>query len=166
MSDQREVRIRGAIATVEDPEVPVTLVDLGVVREVNVGPGSVRVVLRPTRLGCPARGEMAQRVRHAVLEVDPDAEVQVDWELSAWNGEDVSDPGREVLIQFGYADPAMSDQSCPYCGSAEVRKEGAFGGAVCKVPYTCRGCGSTFDALRSSPRPTTELGSGGSRCRT
>jgi len=165
MSDEREVRIRSAISTVEDPEVPVTLVDLGVVREVTVEPAKVRVVLRPTRLGCPARGEMALRIRHAVLGADPDVEVQVDWELSAWNGEDVSAAGREVLVEFGYADPGAMDKRCPYCGSAEVRAEGAFGGAVCKVPYTCRGCGSTFDALRSGPLPPTELGSGGSPCR-
>jgi ring-1,2-phenylacetyl-CoA epoxidase subunit PaaD len=143
--------IRAAVALVEDPEVPVTLVDLGVVRDLALGDdGAVRVVLRPTRLACPAREEMARRVREAIHSVDPAARVAVEWEMAAWRGEEVSSRGTEVLLQIGYSDPAATDTSCPYCGSADVRPEGAFGGAVCKVPFTCRHCGSTYDALRGS----------------
>lgn len=144
-------RIRAAVATVEDPEVPVTLQDLGVVREVRVAGSTVHVLLRPTRLACPARGEMARRVREAVGATAPGVEVEVDWEMAAWRGGDVSDRGTEVLLQIGYADPGAHTPACPYCGSDDVRSEGAFGGAVCKVPFSCRSCGSTFDALKGTP---------------
>jgi ring-1,2-phenylacetyl-CoA epoxidase subunit PaaD len=148
---QVEDRVRAAVATVEDPEVPITLQDLGVVRDVRVAGGEARVVLRPTRLACPARGEMARRVREAVLSAEPALHVEVEWELAAWRGSDVSDRGTEVLLQIGYADPgAGATTACPYCGSSDVRSEGAFGGAVCKVPFSCRSCGSTYDALKGS----------------
>jgi len=150
MSDLEEL-VRVAVATVEDPEVPITLQDLGVVRDVRVTDGEARIVLRPTRLACPARGEMARRGHQAVGDVAPGLRVEVDWEMATWRGRDVSDRGTQVLLQIGYADPGPGAASaCPYCGSDDVRSEGAFGGAVCKVPFSCRSCGSTYDALKGS----------------
>lgn len=142
--------VREHVSRVEDPEVPVTLVDLGVVRSVSLDGDVVSIVLRPTRLACPARGEMERRVRDAVRRADDTLTVDVSWEMAQWTGGDVNSAGRQVLLQIGYADPAGSTLSCPYCGSADLRKAGSHGGAVCKQPYTCRSCGSTYDALRGS----------------
>jgi ring-1,2-phenylacetyl-CoA epoxidase subunit PaaD len=158
MSDLED-RVRAAVATVEDPEVPITLQDLGVVRDVRVAGGEAHVVLRPTRLACPARGEMARRVHEAVLSAAPDVHVEVDWEIAAWRGSDVSDRGTQVLLQIGYADPGVgASTACPFCGSGDVRSEGAFGGSVCKVPFSCRSCGSTYDALKGSTAATAAVG--------
>ena len=157
-----EDRVRAAVATVEDPEVPITLQDLGVVRDVWVAGREARVVLRPTRLACPARSEMARRVREAVLSAAPDVHVEVDWEIATWRGSDVSDRGTQVLLQIGYADPGVgASTACPFCGSGDVRSEGAFGGSVCKVPFSCRSCGSTYDALKGSN--AAEVAVGGAR---
>ena len=154
-----EDRVRAAVATVEDPEVPITLQDLGVVRDVRVTGAQVRVVLRPTRLACPARGEMARRVDAAVRSAAPDVDVEVDWEIATWRGSDVSDRGTEVLLQIGYADPGLgASTACTFCGSADVRSEGAFGGSVCKVPFSCRSCGSTYDALKGSTAAAVAVG--------
>lgn len=143
-------RIRGALATVEDPEVPITLADLGVLREVEFTEHAVRIVLVPTRLGCPARDEMARRVRAAVHTVDPALQADVEWQITAWSPAAVSGKGLTVLPLAGYASPAQTEIGCPYCGSGEIRTEGAFGGSLCKRPYTCRACGSPFDALASA----------------
>lgn len=145
--------IRAQVDRVEDPEVPITLTDLGVVRDVavNAAARAVSVVLRPTRLACPARDEMARRVRAAVEAVAPDATTSVRWEMSGWESSDVSTEGTRALLQIGYADPALSAARCPYCESAQVRREGSFGGGVCKSPYSCRSCGSTFDVLKNTP---------------
>lgn len=142
--------VRDAVASVEDPEVPVTLVDLGVVRSVEPSDGGIRVVLRPTRIGCPGRDEMARRVRVAVAGAAPELEVRIDWEVSGWDAGDVSARGTRALMQIGYARPGATDVVCPYCGSPDVRGDGGFGGSVCKTPFSCRACGSTFDALKSS----------------
>lgn len=148
--------VRAAIGAVEDPEIPVTLVDLGVVRSVDVVGDGIRVVLRPTRLGCPARDEMARRIRAAVANVAPDVPLDLQWEAVGWNAADVTARGSKVLLQIGYSAPGAQSISCPFCNSANVRSEGPFGGSVCKVPFSCRSCGSTFDALRSggiAPKP-------------
>ena len=157
-----EDRVRAAVATVEDPEVPITLQDLGVVRDVRVAGGEACVVLRPTRLACPARSEMARRVHEAVLSAAPDVHIEVEWEIATWRGSDVSDRGTQVLLQIGYADPGVgASTACPFCGSGDVRSEGAFGGSVCKVPFSCRSCGSTYDALKGSN--AAEVAVGGAR---
>lgn len=150
--------VRACIDRVEDPEVPVTLTDLGVVRAVEVDGDQVRVVLRPTRLACPARDEMMRRVRAAVHEAAPNARVEVSWEMASWQPESVSSDGARDLLQIGYAHPLDTYPRCPFCGSAQVRRGGMFGGSVCKVPFSCRSCGSTFDGLKSAGRgqPTEE----------
>ena len=158
MTEDRASKIRAAIALVEDPEVPVTLSDLGVVRDVQIAGDTVTVLMRPTRLACPARSEMARRVEDAALAVDDSCTVSIEWEIAEWSGQDVSPTGQAVLVEFGYADPGSHTRTCPYCGSAAVRSEGAFGGAVCKVPFTCRNCGSTFDSLRGASVPSHEAG--------
>ncbi|MFF5988768.1 metal-sulfur cluster assembly factor [Prauserella flavalba] len=141
--------VRAAIGEVEDPEVPVTLVDLGVVRSVEADGEQISVVLRPTRLGCPARDEMARRVREAAASAAPGVPLDVRWEASSWHTGDVTPRGSKVLVQIGYAAPGAGSVSCPFCDSADVRSAGPFGGSVCKVPFSCRTCGSTFDALKS-----------------
>jgi ring-1,2-phenylacetyl-CoA epoxidase subunit PaaD len=143
--------VRSRVNLVEDPEVPITLNDLGVVRAVGVEDAGVTVTLRPTRLACPARAEMERRVRAAVADVVAEVPVEIRWELAEWQAADVSRTGSAVLVQIGYADPAADTARCPYCESVDVRREGAFGGSVCKTPHSCRACGSTFDVLRNTP---------------
>jgi ring-1,2-phenylacetyl-CoA epoxidase subunit PaaD len=146
-------RVHDALRQVEDPEIPVTLHDLGVLRDVEVDDDRVSVTMVPTRLGCPARGEMERRVRAAIADVSGDAEVEVRWEMARWTSEAISPEGCTSLRDAGYTPGGAARTLCPYCDSAEVRREGEFGGALCKVPFTCTACGSTFDALASAVLP-------------
>ncbi|TAK72287.1 MAG: DUF59 domain-containing protein [Betaproteobacteria bacterium] len=138
------------MAKVEDPEIPVALLDLGVLRGVTVDGTRVLVRLRPTRLGCPGRSTMERDVAAAVKTVDPSLTVEVDWELLPWREQDVTPAGKAALESIGYAVLLGGPARCPYCTSEDVRSDGEFGGALCKLPYTCRACGSTFDAMRSA----------------
>jgi len=150
MTDRRlsaDREVTAAVAAVEDPEVPITLADLGVLRSVETDGDRVVVHLAPTRLGCPGRAEMTRRVTDAVQAARPGADVAVEWDMVAWQPGDVTPRGAGVLAEWGYALLA-GGLRCPYCGSADTRTEGEFGGSVCKKPFTCRACGSTFDALR------------------
>lgn len=142
--------LEAALAKVEDPEIPVALLDLGVLRGVTVDGTRVLVQLRPTRLGCPGRNNMERDVAAAVKTVDPSLTVEVDWELLPWREQDVTPAGKAALEKIGYAVLLGGPARCPYCASEDVRSDGEFGGALCKVPYTCRACGSTFDAMRSA----------------
>lgn len=153
--------VRAAVDAVEDPEVPVTLTDLGVVRNVALEGEVVHVVLRPTRTACPARAEMARRVTDAVARADASLRVEVAWEAAGFDSGAVTGPGARALLQIGYADPRGGPAACPYCGSSSVRRNGEFGGAVCKVPFTCSACGTPFDALRGSAAAGAPSAQGG-----
>jgi ring-1,2-phenylacetyl-CoA epoxidase subunit PaaD len=139
-----------ALSEVTDPEIDITLVDLGVLRHAEIADRTVRVWLAPTRTACPGLPEMRRRIEESVVEVMPDATVEVTRELGAWQPSDVSPHGRAVLRAAGYTVAESGVHRavhCPYCDSADVRSEGAFGGSVCKTPFSCRDCGSTFDQL-------------------
>ena len=145
-------RIDRALDGVEDPEVAITLRDLGVLRDVRRQGTTVTVRMVPTRMACPGRDEMARRVRAAVHDVDPQLEVDIDWDLTSWSAGDISPHGCGVLRSEGYT--AQGDAiTCPYCDGDDVRRAAEFGGALCKIPYHCRSCGSTFERLAGAALP-------------
>ena len=141
--------LHAALGEVQDPEIPIALADLGVIRAAEIADGDVTVVLSPTRLGCPALGEIGRRVRDAALGLDGVATATVRWEMRAWSPDDVSAEGRRALHDGGYGLAPEAD-GCPHCGSTEIEPLSAFGGSVCRVPYGCRTCGTPFDVLRSA----------------
>ena len=114
-----EPQVWAALEEIPDPEIPVvSLVDLGVIRSVDVQNGHVRIEFTPTFLGCPAL-EFMQR---AIEEKVPGAEVQVIQDDS-WSTDKITPAGREKLRAAGFAPPAprlVQLQSqihrCPYCG--------------------------------------------------
>lgn len=90
-----------ALAEIPDPEIPViSLVDLGVVRDVEVEDGRVRVAFTPTFLGCPAlevmRDAIAERIR--ALGAEPEVEVVHD---DSWSTARITPAGRKKLRRFG-----------------------------------------------------------------
>ncbi|MET8141401.1 iron-sulfur cluster assembly protein [Sphaerisporangium sp. NPDC005288] len=145
-TDELTGRLADVVAGVRDPEIDVGLRDLGVLRSVSLTGGRVRVRLAPTRLSCPAVGEIARRVRSALAGAAPGREVEIVWDRGAWQPAAVTAAGRDALRRGGYR-VAGAAPRCPYCGCDDVARAGRFGGAVCKVPYDCRGCGSTFDVI-------------------
>ncbi|MFJ4184309.1 iron-sulfur cluster assembly protein [Kitasatospora sp. NPDC089509] len=149
--DGLQDRVRAAVFEVRDPEIDVTLVDLGVLQEIEVTEEAVRVVLAPTRTACPGRTAMADGIRRAVAAVLPDAEVVIDWRPGGWRADLVSEQGLDTLRGCGYGvtghGVVLGIRRCPYCGSGRVESTGRFGGSVCKTPFHCRACGSAFDEL-------------------
>ena len=94
-----------ALAEIPDPEIPVvSLVDLGVVRDVTVDDGRVRVEFTSTFLGWPAlevmRVEMAAKIRE--LGAEPEVEVVLD---DSWSTDRITPAGREKLRAAGFAPP-------------------------------------------------------------
>ncbi|GAA0573286.1 phenylacetate-CoA oxygenase subunit PaaJ [Paractinoplanes ferrugineus] len=159
-------QLADVVAGVSDPEIEVGLRDLGVLRSVSRADGRVQVHLAPTRLACPAQGEIARRVRSALAEAAPDEDIDIVWERGAWQPTAVTANGRQALRDGGYR-VAGSTPRCPYCGGDDVARAGSFGGAVCKVPFDCRGCGSPFDVIGTAgchallPYPTDRPGRSG-----
>jgi ring-1,2-phenylacetyl-CoA epoxidase subunit PaaD len=151
-----------ALAEIPDPEIPVvSLVDLGVVRDVAVEDERVRVDFTPTFLGCPAlevmRDAIAARIR--ALGAEPEIRVQTD---DAWSTDRISAIGREKLRAAGFAPPALRAESgvtlvelqrgafrCPYCGSTETRLENLFGPTPCRSLRYCKSCRQPFEQFKT-----------------
>lgn len=144
------IQVQDELDRIEDPEVAITLKDLGVLRDANVTNNIVTVNLRPTRLACPARSEIERRVRFAVNSVDPDLKTKIVWENAAWEVVEIRKDGATSLIKAGFSDPRSFVPTCPYCNSSQIKKHGSFGGGPCRIPFTCLSCGSTFDAIKGS----------------
>ena len=151
-----------ALAEIPDPEIPVvSLVDLGVVRDVAVEGNRVRVSFTPTFLGCPAldamRAALAGRIED--LGAEPEVEVVLD---DSWSTDRITPEGREKLRSSGFAPPTprattapqlVQLQSngfrCPYCGSRETALENIFGPTPCRSLRYCRTCRQPFEQFKT-----------------
>jgi len=157
-----EAQVWDALGTIADPEIPVvSLVDLGVIRDVAVENGSVRIEFTPTFLGCPAlelmRDAIAAKVRD--LGADPNVQVVLD---DSWSTDKITPAGREKLRASGFAPPAPRSvgapqlvqlQSavfrCPYCGSTETKLENMFGPTPCRSLRYCTSCRQPFEQFKT-----------------
>jgi ring-1,2-phenylacetyl-CoA epoxidase subunit PaaD len=156
-----EAQVWEALAGVPDPEIPViSVVDLGVVREVRVDQGRVHVEFTPTFLGCPAlevmRDQMAARI--AELGAEPEVEVVLD---DSWSTDKITPEGREKLRAAGFAPPTPRGEAatlvqlqsngfrCPYCGSRDTALENLFGPTPCRSLRYCRSCRQPFEQFKT-----------------
>lgn len=145
---------------VKDPEIPVlSVVDLGVVRDVNIG-DKIEVVITPTYTGCPAMKVIEDDIRSKLLENNIE-NVEVKTVLSpAWTTDWISENGLKKLKEFGIAPPAKTtvDKSsltgnqkeveCPYCHSKNTEMKSQFGSTACKALYQCNDCKEPFDHFK------------------
>ena len=137
----------GWLGEVADPELPaLSIVDLGIVREVKIGPG-VTVALSPTYSGCPATEVIEHDVIEA-LERHGVAKVAIERRLSPpWTSDWISAQGREKLRRHGIAPPERS-VTCPRCGSANAVRVSEFGSTACKASYRCGDCSEPFEYFK------------------
>lgn len=150
-----------ALAEIPDPEIPViSIVDLGVVKNVDVSDGTVSVDFTPTFLGCPALDTMrlAMEARIAELGAIPDVRVRLD---DSWSTDDITADGREKLRAAGFAPPTPRPAGrmelvhlqrgfrCPYCGSTSTRLENLFGPTPCRSIRYCDDCRQPFEQFKT-----------------
>ena len=95
---QQEMAIRSALETVMDPEIGLSVIDLGLIRTVSVEPGRTHVEMLLTTPFCPYAPQMLADVKAAALSV-VEQETQVDLLPDAWNPQMMPDPG---LLGFSY----------------------------------------------------------------
>ena len=149
-------QVWAALDEVADPEIPVvSLVDLGVIRSVDVSRGHVQVELTPTFLGCPALEAMVRAIEGKVGELGADADVEVVNDDS-WSTDKITPAGREKLRAAGFAPPAprlvqlqSNIHRCPYCGSTETTLENLFGPTPCRSLRYCTSCRQPFEQFKT-----------------
>lgn len=157
---------------VADPEIPViSIVDLGIVRDVAFDGGACVVTITPTYSGCPAMQVIAESVTEA-LHAHGLADVRLVNQLSpAWTTDWMSDAGKAALKGYGIAPPAqqaidisglrggvkrgkgggafvLPEVTCPNCGSTHTQLTSQFGSTPCKALYKCLDCREPFDYFK------------------
>jgi metal-sulfur cluster biosynthetic enzyme len=89
---QQEVAIRAALETVMDPEINLSVIDLGLIREVNIEPGITRIRMMLTTPFCPYAPQLVEEVKQAAMSVVPQ-ECDVELMPDAWSPQMMPDPG-------------------------------------------------------------------------
>ena len=157
-----EAQVWEALEQIPDPEIPVvSLVDLGVIRSVDVENGHVRIEFTPTFLGCPALEVMKRAMEEKVARLGAEPQVEVISDDS-WSTDRITPAGREKLRAAGFAPPAPREASapkliqlqanvfrCPYCGSTQTRLENIFGPTPCRSLRYCESCRQPFEQFKT-----------------
>lgn len=157
-----EVALWDALAGVADPEIPaVSVVDMGMIRDVSASGDTVRIVVLPTFTGCPAIAEIVSDVRAAAEEVPGVGAVEVETSFDPpWTTDRITEDGRRKLTEFGLAPPTgnapvliteiglPSAAKCPFCGSTNTKNENPFGPTPCRALYYCNECRNPFEQFK------------------
>lgn len=138
---------------VADPEIPVlSVVDLGVVRDVRVHRDGVEVLITPTYSGCPAMEVIEERVARALARrgVNPTVRRVLS---PPWTTDWMSEAGRRKLAEYGIAPPRAPGHrdhpvACPRCASTETTRISEFGSTPCKAAWRCNACREPFEQFK------------------
>lgn len=153
-----------AVGEVLDPEVPVlSVVDLGIVRDVREEGGAVIVDVTPTYSGCPAMRVIEDDIRSALLRAGA-TDVRVNTVFHpVWTTDWISPDARERLRAYGIAPPSgaaavvtelvplrrrVDIVPCPACGSTTTEQRSEFGSTACKAIWFCNDCAGPFEYLK------------------
>ena len=132
------------LKTIPDPEIPaVSIVDLGIVRNVEFDNNKLNITITPTYSGCPAFSFMKEEIiRH--LETEGITNYQIDTALAPpWTTDWMSDEVKSKLKEAGIAPPSQ-EVACPQCDSQNVQVISEFGSTACKALYKCIECIEIF----------------------
>jgi ring-1,2-phenylacetyl-CoA epoxidase subunit PaaD len=144
------------LATVCDPEVPVlTILDLGIVRNVTISGDEVQIIITPTYTGCPAMDMIAMNIRLALLEHGYQNIKIISVLSPTWTTDWITEAGKAKLQQYGIAPPkgragtiAADGIECPQCQSIHTKLLSEFGSTACKALYQCQDCKEPFDYFK------------------
>jgi ring-1,2-phenylacetyl-CoA epoxidase subunit PaaD len=150
-----------AIERVTDPEIPtISVVDMGIITDVQVlNDNSVRVVMTPTFVGCPAIDVMKHDVEQAVRGLGVEhVVVDVNFDVP-WSTNRLTEKGRAALLKHGLAPPepfdtlaleleVLNNVTCPYCGSHNTTLKSPFGPTLCRSLHYCNACRQAFEGFK------------------
>ncbi|MTI40915.1 1,2-phenylacetyl-CoA epoxidase subunit PaaD [Fulvivirga lutimaris] len=154
-----EAQILEWLEEVKDPEIPVlSLVDLGVITNIDINEHRVAVTMTPTFVGCPAIDYMKQDVIEVLNSYGIDnVDVQVNFD-EPWNSNKITEKGRKALKEFGLAPPPkhnlivdidiLDNIECPNCGSNNSVMKTPFGPTACRSIHFCNNCKETFEQFK------------------
>ena len=143
-----------------DPEIPVlNVVDLGVIRDVQVHGKEINIKLTPTYSGCPAMDVIGDDLQRAFQAVGYHAHIELIMS-PPWTTDWITPRGRAALEKYGIAAPLeetadkdvlLNDKKlvkCTNCGSQNTKLVSQFGSTACKAMFQCEDCLEPFDYFK------------------
>ena len=145
-------QIWSLLETVSDPEVPVlSILDLGIVRDVKINEEEVEIVITPTYTGCPAMDAISVDIKLKLIEHGY-KKIKITSVLSpVWTTDWMTEAGKKKLNAYGIAPPNKlmnAPLHCPQCDSTNISIISHFGSTACKALYKCDDCKEPFDYFK------------------
>lgn len=149
-----------SLRAVPDPEIPIVgIVEMGIVRAVNIEEDKVTVTMTPTFSGCPALNVIREDIEKAVRKIGVE-QVEVKTVLAPpWTTDWITDEAKAKLQDYGISPPKKSDNNliqldvsptpCPRCESLNTETKNTFGPTLCKSIHYCRNCNEPFEAFKT-----------------
>jgi ring-1,2-phenylacetyl-CoA epoxidase subunit PaaD len=168
-ANRRDAAIWRVLRAIPDPEIPVvSIVDLGIVRDVAWCAGEPLITVTPTYSGCPATAVIIADIGRALTAAGfaaPRVEIRL---APAWTTDWIGADARRRLADFGIAPPGARAEparqviattglrrrtapaivACPRCGSVRTGELSRFGSTPCKAQYRCEDCLEPFDYFK------------------
>jgi ring-1,2-phenylacetyl-CoA epoxidase subunit PaaD len=148
------------LALIPDPEIPViTIVELGVVRDVRWDGHALTIFITPTYTGCPAMHLFVAEIKAAMHEQGFD-QLHIETVYSpAWTTDFLTPEAKDKLRKYGIAPPVKTADEddpfaepppipCPRCESENTQLVSQFGATACKSLYTCSDCKEPFEYFK------------------
>jgi ring-1,2-phenylacetyl-CoA epoxidase subunit PaaD len=147
---------------IKDPEIPVlSIVDMGIVRDLKIDDRTVTVTITPTYSGCPAMDMITASIRMELLARGFTKVTVLNSISPAWTTDWMTEKGKQQLKQYGIAPPNPRQQvcndklfaaaeavQCPHCESWHTHRISEFGSTACKALYQCDDCKEPFDYFK------------------
>ncbi|WP_099363548.1 1,2-phenylacetyl-CoA epoxidase subunit PaaD [Fredinandcohnia onubensis] len=145
----RKKQVYELLETIDDPELPISILDLGIVKDVMVSSKTIQIKLIPTFSGCPALEYIENLVKETIEKEHTTINVHVDWDFNGdWGAELISKTGVEKLQEYGIAVALNNQVNCPYCNSVHAVQETQFGTTLCREIYYCNTCKNPFEKMK------------------
>ena len=134
--------------TVPDPEIPViSVVELGVIRNITFSNNSYEISITPTYSGCPAVKTFMDDI-NGCLKKNRICNFQLKLIYSpAWTTDWMTNKTKEKLRKYGISPPS-STVICPQCNSIKTNLISEFGATACKSLHKCIDCLEPFEHFK------------------
>ena len=148
MQNGKTDKIWELLNTVPDPEIPViSVVELGVIRDVIFSENSYIISITPTYSGCPAVKAFQDDIKTCLKENNiENFELKIVYSPT-WTTDWMTESTKEKLKKYGIAPPAET-VICPQCDSAKTELISEFGATACKALYKCKDCLEPFEHFK------------------
>ncbi len=150
------------LGEIKDPEIPVlSIVDMGIIRDIKMNEDEIEVIITPTYSGCPAMDMISAHIKILLSTIGFRKNKVTEVLNPAWTTDWMTEEGKRKLKEYGIAPPNPRQQvcnekpfaaaeavQCPHCDSWHTHRISEFGSTACKALFQCDDCKEPFDYFK------------------